>query len=42
MALGLVHHMNAVAIAGASVNEVANASESGGTFFKLCNSCAVE
>ena len=42
VALGLVHHMNAVAIAGASVTEVANVSESGGTFFKLCNSCAVE
>ena len=32
VALGLVHHMNAVAIAGASVTEVANVIESGGTF----------
>ena len=42
VALVLVHHMNAVAIAGASVSEVANVNENGGTIFKLCNLCAVE
>jgi len=42
VALGLVHHINAVAIAGASVTEVANVNENVGTIFKLCNLCAVE